>query len=101
VFYSLGWRIAVPYLILILLAMGGLAAYVSHLVRQSHLSDLEEKLAAEARLIGDAVRTTSEWDQPESKFDGLARHCADLLDARATFIGPDGTVLGDPHADRA
>jgi hypothetical protein len=61
-FHSLRWRIAVPYLILILLAMGGLTVYLSHLVRQPHLSDLQEKLTAEARLIGDAVRPTSEWD---------------------------------------
>jgi two-component system phosphate regulon sensor histidine kinase PhoR len=99
-FHSLRWRIAVPYLILILLAMGGLAVYLSHLVRQSHLSDLQEKLTAEAQLIGDAVETTAEWDGTESKLDALAQHYADLLDARVTFIGADGTVLGESHADR-
>jgi hypothetical protein len=83
-FHSLRWRIAVPYLILILLAMGGLAVYLSHLVRQSHLSDLQEKLTAEAQLIGDAVETTAEWDGTESKLDALAQHYADLLDARVT-----------------
>ncbi|MGD2177231.1 MAG: ATP-binding protein [Anaerolineae bacterium] len=100
-FHSLRWRIAVPYLILILLTMGGLAVCLSHLVRQSHLSDLQGKLTAEARLIGDAVKTTSEWDPAESKFDVLAQHYADLLDARVTFIGADGTVLGESHADRS
>jgi two-component system phosphate regulon sensor histidine kinase PhoR len=99
-FRSLRWRIAVLYLVLILLAMGGLAIYLSHLVRQSHLSDLEEKLTAEARLIGDAVKMTSNWDQAESQFDGLAQHYADLLDARVTFISADGTVLGESHTDR-
>jgi two-component system phosphate regulon sensor histidine kinase PhoR len=100
VFHSLRWRIAIPYLILILLAMGGLIVYLSQLVRQSHLSDLEEKLTAEARLIGDAVKAASEWDQGEGQFDALAQHYADLLGARVTFIGADGTVLGESHADR-
>jgi two-component system phosphate regulon sensor histidine kinase PhoR len=100
-FHSLRWRIAVPNLILILLAMGGLTVYLSQLVRQSHLSDLQEKLTAEAQLIGDAVQAASEWDQREFELDGLAQHYADLLDARVTFIAADGTVLGESHADSA
>jgi two-component system phosphate regulon sensor histidine kinase PhoR len=99
-FRSLRWRIAIPHLLLILLAMGGLSVYLSDLVRQSHLADLRGKLTAEARLIGDAVETSAEWDEAGGQFDGLAQHYADLLDARVTFIGADGTVLGDSHADR-
>jgi two-component system phosphate regulon sensor histidine kinase PhoR len=99
-FRSLGWRIAVPYLVLILLAMGGLALYLSGRVRQTHLSDLEGKLTAEARLIADSVKDPADWDGTGTAFDGLAQHYADLLDARVTFIDADGTVLGDSHADR-
>jgi hypothetical protein len=61
-FRSLRWRIAVPYLILILLAMGGMSIYLSDVVRQSYLEELQGKLTAEAKLIGDAVEATSEWD---------------------------------------
>jgi two-component system phosphate regulon sensor histidine kinase PhoR len=99
-FRSLGWRIAFPYLVLILLAMGGLSIYASGLVRQSHLSDLEGQLTAEAQLIADAVKTS--WDREETgnAFDGRSQHYADLLNARVTFIDADGTVLGDSHANR-
>ncbi|MGD2104593.1 MAG: ATP-binding protein [Anaerolineae bacterium] len=99
-FRSLRWRIAIPYLLLILLAMGGLSFYLSDLVRQSHLADLRGKLTAEARLIGDAVGEGAAWDEAGGQFDGLAQHYADLLDARVTFIGADGIVLGESHADR-
>ncbi|MGD2166117.1 MAG: ATP-binding protein [Anaerolineae bacterium] len=99
-FRSLRWRIAIPYLLLILLAMGGLSFYLSDLVRQSHLADLRGKLTAEARLIGDAVGEGAAWDEAGGQFDGLAQHYADLLDARLTFIGADGIVLGESHADR-
>jgi two-component system phosphate regulon sensor histidine kinase PhoR len=99
-FRSLGWRIAFPYLILILLAMGGLSIYASEVVRQSHLSDLEGALTAQAQLIADAVKSTSDWDGTGTTFDGLAQHYADLLQARVTFIDAEGTVLGDSHADR-
>ena len=99
-FRSLRWRIAIPYLLLILVAMGGLSIYLSDLVRQSHLADFRGKLTAEARLIGDAVGEAAAWDEAGGEFHGLAHHYADLLDARVTFIGADGVVQGDSHADR-
>ncbi len=99
-FRSLRWRIAIPYLLLFVVAMGGLSLYLSDLVRESHLTDLREKLTAEARLIGDALGATVEWTDSGDVFDGHAHHYADLLDARVTFIGVEGLVLGDSHADR-
>ncbi|MDY7075571.1 MAG: HAMP domain-containing protein, partial [Chloroflexota bacterium] len=99
-FSSIRWRIAIPYMVLILLAMSGLAIYLSGLVRDAHLGDLEAKLAAEARLIGDAVASSPAWDEPGGDLDPVARHYADLLDARVTFIGADGVVLGESHDDR-
>ncbi len=99
-FRSLRWRIAIPYLLLILLAMGGLSLYLSDLVRESHLADLRGKLTAEARLIGDAVGRLADWGEAGGEFDGLAQHYADILDARVTFIAADGIVVGDSHADR-
>ncbi len=100
-FRSLRWRIAVPYLILIVLAMSGMSIYLSDLIRQSYLEDLRGKLTAEAKLIGDAVEAMPEWDATGGRFDGLAQHYADLLDARVTFIDAEGKVLGDSHADWA
>ncbi len=98
-FRSLRWRIAVPYLLLLLLAMGGMSVYLSDVVRQSYLEELQEKLTAEAKLVGDAVEVVPAWDATGGRFDGLAQHYADLLDARVTFIDADGEVLGDSHAE--
>ncbi len=98
-FRHLRWRIAVPYLLLILLAMGGITIHLSNLIRQSYLEDLRGKLTAEATLIGDAVEDISDWEATGGRFDGLAQHYADLLDARVTFIDAGGSVLGDSHAD--
>jgi two-component system phosphate regulon sensor histidine kinase PhoR len=96
-FRSLRWRIAVPYLVLILLAMGGMSVYLSDLIRQSSLDALQGKLTAEAQLIGDAVEVISGWEATGGRFDGLAQHYADLLNARVTFIDVEGHVLGDSH----
>lgn len=100
-FQSIRWRIAAPYIVLILLTMVGLAVYLSGLVRDSYLNDLEAKLTAEAELIADAVLTAEAWDEPDGEFNIWAHHYADLLDARITFIDADGVVLGESHADRA
>lgn len=99
-FQSIRWRIAVPYLILILLAMAGLVIYLSRLVRDAYLTDLEGKLTAEARLIGDALVSSSAWDEQSGDLDGAAQHYADLVDARVTLIRADGVVLGESHEDR-
>jgi two-component system phosphate regulon sensor histidine kinase PhoR len=98
-FRNIRWRIAIPYVILILLAMVGLVVYLSDLVREAHLADLEAQLTAEAQLIGDALASSPAWSEPDSDLDLLARHYADLLGARVTLIGADGTVLGESHED--
>jgi len=99
-FRSIRWRVAVSYIILILLAMAGLVIYLSDLIRDTHLANLEAKLAAEAWLIEDALASSSAWDEPGGDLDPVARHYADLLDARVTLIGTDGTVVGESHEDR-
>lgn len=95
-FRSIRWRIAVPYILLILLAMAGLAIYLSNLVRDAYLSDLEAQLTAEARLLADALATSA----PTEPLDAFAQRYARLLNARVTLIAPDGTVLGESHEDR-
>ena len=97
---SIRWRIAIPYIFLILLAMAGLFLYLSDLVRDTYLDSLEAQLTSEARLIGDALASSSAWDQPDGSFDPVVWHYADLLGTRVTIIGADGTVLGESHEDR-
>ena len=100
-FPSIRWRIAIPYVVLILLTMAILVVYLSNVVRDNHLADLEDKLTAEARLVGDAFTPLLISDQPEEALDVRAHHYADLLNARVTIIAADGTVLGESHQDRA
>jgi two-component system phosphate regulon sensor histidine kinase PhoR len=101
-FRSIRWRIAIPYVLLILATMLGLGVYLSGFVRQTYLSGLESQLAAEARMVGDAASPdlSAGLDAIE-KLDASARHWASILDARVTLIAPDGTVLGESHEDRS
>jgi two-component system phosphate regulon sensor histidine kinase PhoR len=99
-FRSIRWRITIPYIVLILLAMGGLAIYLSNLMREAHLSDLEAQLTSEAQLVGEALTGLLTHARSGATLDAQARHYADLLDARVTLIGTDGTVLGDSYEGR-
>jgi len=99
-FRHLRWRIAVPYVILILIVAGALTAYVSNAVRSNHLADLESRLLDSARLLGDALASPLARGESADFFDAPARHYAGLLSARVTIIALDGTVLADSQEDR-
>jgi two-component system phosphate regulon sensor histidine kinase PhoR len=99
-FHSIRWRIIIPYVSLIVLAMLGLGIYLSHFVRQTYLNDLESKLAAEARAIG--VEITPELISINSSpnLDMQAKDWANVFTARVTIIALDGTVWGESTEDR-
>lgn len=95
-FRGIRWRIATPFVLLILLTMLGLAAYLSQRVRQDYLADLRSSLIAETRLV--AADAATAWADPAA-LDALATHHAALLQARVTFIDAGGTVRADSSAD--
>jgi two-component system phosphate regulon sensor histidine kinase PhoR len=101
VFRSIRWRIAVPYILLILLTMFGLAAYLSNFVRTAHLDDLRLQLLNEAKLVEEALDEPLALSASSQGIDAAAKHFAQLLGARVTVIGVDGVVLGESHEDRA
>jgi two-component system phosphate regulon sensor histidine kinase PhoR len=100
-FHSIRWRIAFPYVSLILITMLALGAYISSFVRQTYLNDLESKLAAEARLIGDVITPDLASAGSLPNLDAQAKYWDDILKARVTIIAPDGTVWGESQQDRA
>lgn len=44
-FSSIRWRIAIPYVLLILLVMLGLGGYLSAIVRQNYMDHLDAQLS--------------------------------------------------------
>jgi hypothetical protein len=53
-FRSIRWRIAIPFIILILAAIGGLGFYFSNFMQDSYMDNLRSELISEARLLSDA-----------------------------------------------
>jgi two-component system phosphate regulon sensor histidine kinase PhoR len=100
-FHSIRWRIAIPYVILIILSMLGIGWYLSNFTRQIYLNDLENELAAEARLAGEFIIPLLNEQTDPQEIDTLARRWAETLAARITIVAVDGTVLGESHDDRS
>jgi two-component system phosphate regulon sensor histidine kinase PhoR len=100
-FHSIRWRIALPYVLLILITMLALGVYISNFVRQTYVNDLESKLASEAHMIGDVITPDLESVGEAPNLDSQAKHWDEILNARVTIIAPDGTVWGESEQDRA
>ncbi len=97
---GLRWRIALPYVALILVATLGLTVYISNQVRQVRLDDLEAQLLADARLLAGTVAPLLQDGTDLGALDEMARSWAASLEGRVTIIGADGIVLGESHEDR-
>jgi two-component system phosphate regulon sensor histidine kinase PhoR len=98
---SIRWRIAAPYVILVLISTIGLSMYLSTQVRQVYLDSLETHLLAEARTLADAAQPLLAAPENKSALDSLAKRWSALLGARVTIIAADGSVLADSEGDAA
>ncbi len=97
-------RIALPYMVLILAAMGLLAFYLSRVTRANAVQELEESLLKQASAVAEAAGPLLQRGGNPEELDPLANRWAELLEARVTIIAGDGTVLGDseePYATMA
>jgi two-component system phosphate regulon sensor histidine kinase PhoR len=90
---SFQWRIAIPFLALIVASMGVLGIYLVDSVRNSQLDNLRVHLEQEARLTAEASLPAllGQADAP----DVLAKRLGKEINSRVTIIAPDGKVLGD------
>ncbi len=100
-FHTIRWRIAWPFVLLILVAMTALGILISNFVRQIYLTNLESRLTSEARMVGDVIKPVLLSGDQKAGLDAIAKHWASVVDARVTIIAVDGTVLGESHEDRA
>ncbi len=101
-FRNIRWRIAIPYLLLITLVMGGLTAYLSQLVTQAYQTALQQQLLAEARLLAYEAKIWFAAATPpigSPTVQAEVEEWAELLDMRITLIASDGTVLAESYED--
>ncbi|MFA4837020.1 MAG: ATP-binding protein [Dehalococcoidia bacterium] len=94
-FGSIQWRIAISYVLLILISMGVLGFFLVNFVEDKRIDDLRSQLEAEARLVGESSLRLSNDGAATSEIAKLANTLGQKIDARVTIISTDGTVLGD------
>ena len=99
-FKSIRWRIAIPYILLILGLMLGVGLYLSRFMTRSYQAYLEEQLTRQALLAADATKQSLASGATPEELDALAKHWAELVGARVTIIGLDGLVVGESQFDR-
>ncbi len=101
-FRSIRWRIALPYLVLLLLTVAALTGYCVVQVRTLAADQLVEQLQAEAQLVaGDLALLPAGDEAGRTPFSAqaLADRWAQAAGVRVTIIQADGVVLADSAAD--
>jgi two-component system phosphate regulon sensor histidine kinase PhoR len=99
-FKSIRWRIAVPYILLILGLMLAVGLYLSQFLTQAYEEYLEEQLTHQALLASDGVALRLASAATPEELDALAKTWSDRVGARVTIIAPDGLVIGESHFER-
>jgi two-component system, OmpR family, phosphate regulon sensor histidine kinase PhoR len=97
-FKSIQWRIAVPFIVLILVVMGVIGVYLVSFVKEAQVNNLRFHLEEEARITAEASLPLLVQDDD---VDVLAKKLGRVIEARVTIIAPDGKVLGDSQEDPA
>ena len=98
-FRSIRWRIAIPYAVLILVTMIGLATYLSRLSQRVSLEARRQALQRDAQLLANVARPL--WSDDVQRLDALANEWGEALALRITLIDDDGRVLGESQQERA
>jgi two-component system phosphate regulon sensor histidine kinase PhoR len=100
-FRSIRWRIALPYSVLIIVAMGTMMLYLTRVVRDRLLVDLEMNLLVQARVAAENIRPLLlDGENSGQALDQATERLANLIDARLTIIDRDGVVIGDSAVNR-
>ncbi len=96
-FSSIRWQLAIPYILLILLATLGITLYTSSQIKNSYLEELESHLLVEARLVAESIHPL--WQEPRDTqvLENLPRHWAIVSNKRVTLLNASGTVLASSY----
>ena len=98
---SIYWKLTIPLIILVLLAMGFLGFYMISSARNTQISHLESQLVNEAKLVANISAPSFSDPAQKANLDSIAKTIKSEIGTRITLIAMDGTVLGDSDQDPA
>ncbi len=97
--HTLQWRIALAYTLLVFVSMGVVSLYLVDFVRNTYMSNLEERLTQEAGLVGEDAARYFRGPLDPADLQVASERLGKLIQARVTVIASDGTVLADNWED--
>lgn len=93
---SLHWRIALAYTALIFVSLGVVSLYLVGFVRDTYISNLQDSLDRQARLVSDrSSALITDAEQDDAKLQSLISSLGRILDARVSVIDANGRVAAD------
>lgn len=95
IFNKIRWRIAIPYVLLLIAIFVGLGIYLTNLIRRTYIQKIENELVSEARLAAAALEPVLKESITQPVAVDYAQSWAKILNSRVTIIQADGIVLGE------
>ncbi len=99
--YSLRLRVAVTFVLLLVLMLGGMGLILSEFISNQIIETTRSQLLAENRLVASEVAETWQAQGGRERLNQLANKYAAIFKARVTFIDLQGTVVGESQYDSA
>ena len=94
------WRIAIPYIAVVICTMVALNVYLAQQLRATRIREYKTRLRAEAALVLCLLEGDGHIEPSPTAAEFMALWSS-ALGTRITLIAPDGTVLADTYADPA
>lgn len=98
---SLLWRLALPFILLIVLSVGGVSLYAYRFMERTYFENLGSTLRTEAELLARDVIPYLKEGEVSPELNKLVNDYADITRVRVTLILPDGKVIGESGRDPA
>ncbi len=96
---SLLWRLAIPFILLVLVTIGGVTLYYSSYIQQIYLDNLRNNLHTQANLLAIDAAPLLVQGAPYTSLQNLAAEANLASGARITVILPDGQVVAESSTD--
>lgn len=98
---SFVYRIAVPYLILVIVILAALGSFLSDFMENTYIDQLTANQLASTRLYANQLAPILAHGDPYPGLSDLNSETSALLGSRLTVIRPDGTVIADSERNPA
>jgi two-component system phosphate regulon sensor histidine kinase PhoR len=95
----LQFRLALPYVVLTVFVLGGLAIFVGSRIENIALDGLSESLEDQASIAADSIQRQVAAGAGPAEIEALVDQLGQRVEARITVIAADGTVIGESDAE--